>query len=105
MCSLFCYFIFIIIILYLESENKQNKIYPKPLPRTRNSIKNERNVESDEAHPKPLKTIGASPKGMLTLLSFIYYCTFQLLLNQLKKLIFFISVKFTMKKKLCYIGR
>ena len=98
-------FIFIIIILYLESENTQNKIHPKPLPRTHNSIKNERNVESDEARPKTLKTIGASPKGMLTLLTFIYYCTFQLLLNLLKKLIFFISVKFTMKKKLCYIGR
>ena len=95
------------IFLCLESENTQNvhSKAPKPLPRTCNSIMNEENMESDEVHFKPLKTIGASPKGMLTLLGFIIYCAFQMLLNQLKRLIFFISVKFTMKKKLSYIGR
>ena len=56
------YFVYIV-ILYLESENAQDRVHPKspkPLLMTHNFIKNE---GSDEVRPKLLKTIGASPKG------------------------------------------
>ena len=85
-------------------QHKVHPKHPKLLPSTPNAEGNKENKESDEVHLKPLKTIGPSPKGTLTLLSFISYYTFHLLLNQLKRPTFFMSVKFTMKKKLNFIG-
>ena len=84
-------------MLYLQSaKTQEHPRPPKPFPRTRNS----KNTES-EVHTKSDKTIDTSPKGTSSLLGFIYYCTFQLILNLLKSQSFIFSVKFTIRRKLC----